>query len=298
MLQKPSPRHWVLLTYLCIAWGFSFLLIAVALDSFPPVTLVTLRLLVGAGILYLIMRRQGLSLPRERRWWGYFVLLSIMGNLIPFTLISWAEVHISSGQAGLLMALMPISTMLLAHYFVAHEQLTPRRVAGVVAGFVGVGILVGGDSFTDFDGPALWAQVAMVVATFSYSVNAVYAKRLPPLNGLVMATGSLMVGALINLPIALMVDQPWQLQTSSGAWMAVIALGFFSTGLATWVYFQLVSDCGPSFLAITNYIIPALSFAVGAFLLSEPVSVWQFVGLVVICSGIAISQPRHRRTVH
>ena len=86
-----------MLGYLCISWGFAFLLIALALDSFPPLTLVTIRLVVGALILYLIMRWQGLSLPRERRWWLYFVALSIMGNLLPFTLISWGQLHIPSG---------------------------------------------------------------------------------------------------------------------------------------------------------------------------------------------------------
>jgi drug/metabolite transporter (DMT)-like permease len=294
MLQRPQGRHWAMLGYLCIFWGFAFLLITLALDSFPPLTLVTVRLVVGAAMLYLIMRWQGLSLPRERRWWQYFVALSIMGNLLPFTLISWAEIHIPSSQAGLLMALMPISTMVLAHYFVAHERLTPLRILGVAAGFVGVTILVGGDALAGLGGTSLVAQVAVVVATFAYAVNTVYAKRLPPLNGLVMATGSLIVSTLIILPFSLVVDQPWLLQTNVSSWAAVLTLGLFSTGLATWIYFVVVYDCGPSFLSLSNYIIPALSFAAGAILLAEPVNAWQFLGLVAICMGIAISRPQKR----
>ncbi len=295
MLQVPRAIHWVMLTYLCMAWGFAFLLIAVALGSFPPLTLVTLRLLTGAMMLYLIMRWQGLSLPRERRWWAYFVGLSILGNLVPFTLISWAELHISSGQAGLLMALTPISTMILAHFFLAHEQLTPRRFTGVVAGFAGVSVLIGGDSIADLGGAGLWAQLAVVAATFSYAINGIYTKRLPQLNGLVMATGSLMVGTVILLPVCLVLEQPWLLQTSAESWLAALCLGLFSTGLATWVFFIVVSDCGPSFLSLINYIIPALSFAAGALLLGEAVNGWQFVGLVAICIGIAVSQPRRPR---
>ena len=148
MLQRPRAIHWAMLGYLCLAWGFAFALIAVGLEAFAPLTLVTLRLLVGAIILYVIMRWQGHALPRDRQWWIYFTLLSVMGNLIPFTLIAWAQVHISSGQAGLLMALMPISTMVLAHYFVDHEQLTSRRIIGVVAGFAGVSALIGGSAGT------------------------------------------------------------------------------------------------------------------------------------------------------
>jgi len=281
-----------MLGYLCLAWGFAFLLIAIALPSFPPLTLVTVRLGVGALALYLIMRYQGLALPTERRWWRHFSLLTILGNLIPFSLISWAEVHISSGQAGLLMALMPISTMILAHYFVEHEQLTPRRVLGILAGFAGVAVLVGGDALAGLGGAGLGAQLAVIAATFSYAVNSVYAKRLPPINGLVAATGSLLIGTLIMLPLSLLLDQAWQLHPSAGAWLAAIALGLLSTGLATWVYFLVVSDCGPGFLSLCNYIIPALSFAAGALLLGEPVSGWQFLGLIVVCGGIAISQPR------
>ncbi len=283
-----------MLAFLCVVWGFSFLLIALALNSFPPLTLVCLRLVVGAGILYLLMHWQGLFLPRELRWWSYFTLLSILGNLVPFLLISWAEVHIASGQVGLLMALMPISTMVLAHFFVDYERLTARRLIGVFAGFLGVTVLVGGDALSGLGGVSLVAQLAVVAAGFAYAVNSVYAKRLPSINGLVMATGSLIVGSLIMVPLTLLIDQPWELQVSAASWAAVIALGLFSTGLATWVYFLLVSDCGPNFLSLCNYIIPALSFAAGAILLGEAVNSWQFIGMIAICSGIAISRPKKR----
>jgi drug/metabolite transporter (DMT)-like permease len=295
MLQRPRAIHWAMLGFLCLVWGFAFALIAVGLEAFAPLTLVTLRLLVGALILYAIMRWQGQALPRDKHWWVYFALLSIMGNLVPFTLIAWAEIHISSGQAGLLMALMPISTMVLAHYFVDHERLTPRRIIGVVAGFAGVSALIGSNAFSGLGGVGLIAQIAVIVATFSYAVNSVYAKRLPALNGLVMATGSLIVGFLIMFPFCLIIDQPWQVQASAGPWLATIALGLLSTGLATWVYFLVVSECGPNFLSLTNYIIPALAFAAGAVLLGEPFSAWQFVGLIAICCGIAISQPKRPR---
>ena len=278
---------------LCMAWGLAFLLIAIGLKSFPPLTLVTLRLAVGAFVLYLIMRWQGLKLPADRRWWMRFILLTMLGNLIPFTLISWGQLHIASSQAGLLMALVPISTMVLAHFFVAYERLTAQRILGVLAGFAGVAALVGGEALSGLGGASLPAQLAIIAATFSYAVNNVFSKRLPAHNGLVTATGSLITGALVILPFCLLLEQPWDLQIDTGPLLASIALGVFSTGLATWIYFVVVSNCGPNFLSLINYIIPALSFAAGALLLGEAVNSWQFVGLVAICSGIAISQ--HRR---
>jgi drug/metabolite transporter (DMT)-like permease len=218
----------------------------------------------------------------------------MLGNLIPFTLISWGQLHIASSQAGLLMALVPISTMVLAHFFVAYERLTAQRILGVLAGFAGVTALVGGEALSGLGGASLPAQLAIIAATFSYAVNNVYSKRLPTHNGLVTATGSLIAGALVILPFCLALERPWELQVDAGPLLATIALGVFSTGLATWVYFVVVSNCGPNFLSLINYIIPALSFAAGALLLGEPVNSWQFVGLAAICSGIAISQHRRR----
>jgi drug/metabolite transporter (DMT)-like permease len=280
---------------LCMAWGFAFLLVAIGLDSFPPLTLVTLRLLVGALVLYLIMRWQGLKLPGDRHWWLRFTLLTLLGNLVPFTLISWGQMRIASGQAGLLMALVPISTMVLAHFFVAHEQLTARRALGVLAGFAGVAALIGGDALSELGGANFPAQLAIVTATFSYAVNNIYSKRLPAHNGLVTATGSLITGVLVILPFCLLLERPWELQIHAGPLLATVALGVFSTGLATWVYFVVVTNCGPNFLSLINYIIPALAFAAGALLLGEAVNSWQFVGLAAICSGIAISQGRRQR---
>ena len=293
-VQTPRVTDWVMLGCLCMAWGFAFLLIAIGLKSFPPLTLVTLRLAVGAFVLYLIMRWQGLKLPADRHWWMRFTLLTLLGNLIPFTLISWGQLHIASSQAGLLMALVPISTMVLAHFFVAYERLTAQRILGVLAGFAGVTALVGGEALSGLGGASLPAQLAIIAATFSYAVNNVYSKRLPTHNGLVTATGSLIAGALVILPFCLVLERPWELQVDAGPLLATIALGVFSTGLATWVYFVVVSNCGPNFLSLINYIIPALSFAAGAMLLGEPVNSWQFVGLAAICSGIAISQHRRR----
>lgn len=294
MMQSPRPVHWLMLLYLSLFWGLAFYLIAVALRGFPPLTIVWLRLAVGAVVLYLFMRWQGGRLPSDLGWWGRFVLLSLCGNLLPFTLITWAETRISSGQAGLLMALMPLSTVLLAHFYVAHEQLTTRKLFGVVVGFLGVTILVGTDVLSGLGGGQLLAQFAVLAATLSYAVNSVYTKRLPPIETLVVAAGSLLAGALVLLPLVLVVDRPWTLEPGLEAWVASISLGVFSTGLATWVYFKVVSDCGPSFLSVINYLIPAIAFAAGAVFLGESAQPYQFIGLLVIFAGIALSQSRRR----
>jgi len=179
---------------------------------------------------------------------------------------------------------------------VAHEQLTQRRLLGIGLGFVGVAVLVGTEVLSEFGGSQLLAQLAVLAATLSYAVNSVYTKRLPPINTLVVSTASLIAGTVVLLPLMLLVDRPWTLQPEADAWIAAIALGVFATGLATWVYFKVVSDCGPSFLSIINYLIPAIAFAAGILFLGEAAKATQFIGLVVILAGIALIQPRRKKS--
>ncbi|MCP4466902.1 MAG: DMT family transporter [Halioglobus sp.] len=291
-MQAPQTKHWLLLGTLSLAWGFAFYLIAVALESFQPLTIVNIRLAVGATTLYWVMRWQGHRFPREGHWWGRFALLTLLGNLIPFSLITWAETEISSSQAGLLMALMPISTMVLSHFFVHGDTLTPRRLFGVFLGFGGVVVLVGGEALEGMGGSALLAQLAVLLATLAYASNAVHAKRLPPIDTIVVSTGSLGVGALMLLPFTLYLEPPAAIMPSLDALSATLTLGIVSTGLATWMYFRVVTDCGPSFLSIINYIIPAIAFAAGVLFLNETAQPSQFAGLLLILAGIALTQNR------
>ena len=291
-MQAPQTKHWLLLGTLSLAWGFAFYLIAVALESFQPLTIVNIRLAVGATTLYWVMRWKGHRFPREGHWWGRFALLTLLGNLIPFSLITWAETEISSSQAGLLMALMPISTMVLSHFFVHGDTLTPRRLFGVFLGFGGVVVLVGGEALEGMGGSALLAQLAVLLATLAYASNAVHAKRLPPIDTIVVSTGSLGVGALMLLPFTLYLEPPAAIAPSLDALSATLTLGIVSTGLATWMYFRVVTDCGPSFLSIINYIIPAIAFAAGVLFLNESAQPSQFAGLLLILAGIALTQNR------
>ncbi|EEB78929.1 MAG: DMT family transporter [Halioglobus sp.] len=294
-MQPPQLKHWLLLFLLSLAWGFAFYLIAIALESFPPLTIVNIRLAVGAATLCMVMHWQGHRLPREAGWWWRFALLTILGNLIPFSLITWAETEISSSQAGLLMALMPISTMVLSHFFVHEDALTPRRLCGVMLGFGGVVVLVGGEALKGIGGSALLAQLAVLTATVAYASNTVYAKRLPPIDTVVVATGSLSVGTLLLLPFTLYLEHALWVAPSFNALAATLTLGIVSTGLATWTYFRVVTDCGPSFLSIINYIIPAIAFAAGVMFLGESAEPSQFAGLLLILAGIALTQNRALR---
>ena len=175
-MTESSFKHWALLGYLVLVWGFAFALIAVALERFHPVFIVWSRLLMGALVVWCVWRWDGGVWALGREWWPRLTVLSMTGNVIPFSLIAWAEQSVPSAEVGILMALMPIATLLLAHWLLEHEPFTLYRLSGVAVGFVGVLLLVGDDLFFQTGGGQWPGQVATLLATLSYAFNGVYVK--------------------------------------------------------------------------------------------------------------------------
>jgi len=293
-MQIPTVKHWALLGYLVLFWGFAFGLIAMALEAFHPVAVVWSRLTLGALVMLLVLRWQKGRIPWAGRWPLRMMLLSITGNVIPFTLIAWAEQRVASGEVGLLMALMPIAILVMGHYFLEHERMTPLRLIGVAMGFAGVILLMGDTVFAGSDTERLWGQIAAVTATLCYAINGIYTKRLPRFDPVAITAGSLVAGSLILLGPALWLQDWSNPLLNPSAWGALVVLGIFSTGMATWVYFVVVSEVGPGFLSTINYLIPAVAFVVGVLLLREPVAANQLIALAAILAGVWLIQPRHR----
>ena len=196
-MAQSTVKHWALLGYLVLVWGFAFALIAVALESFHPLFIVWCRLWMGALVVWCVWRWRQQRWRLGREWWPRLTLLSLTGNIIPFSLIAWAEQSVPSAEVGILMALMPIATLLLAHWLLDHEPLTWRRFAGVVVGFAGVALLVGDDLLSAGASGQWPGQVAALLATVSYAFNGVYAKRLPAENPVALSVGTLAIGSLL-----------------------------------------------------------------------------------------------------
>lgn len=291
-MARPTPLHWLMLGYLVMVWGLAFYLIAVALEALLPVTVVWARLGLGALVMAAVLLATGKRLPKARIWWGRMLVLSLTGNVMPFFLISWAELSVTSGEVGMLMALMPITTLLLAHRLLEYERLTPLRLAGVAIGFGGVALLLGEDVLLGVAGDRLPGQLATMLATLCYAANGIYAKRLPRFDAVEIACGSLMLGCLLLTGPVVVLQPRLELSESGDALLALLVLGVLATGFATWVYFRVVSDCGPGFLSTINYLIPAVATLAGALLLDEQFGWVQGAALVLVVVGVWLIQPR------
>ena len=291
-MMPPKPKHWALLFYLVLFWGFAFGLIAMALEVFHPVALVWGRLTLGAIIMAGVLIYKRLSLPKDPVWLLRLLILSVTGNVLPFVLVAWAEQHVASGEVGLLMALMPITTLVMGHYFLTHERFTQQRMMGVFLGLAGVALLLGDDWWVYGGELRLTGQLVTLFATFCYAANGIYAKRLPPIDPVVLAAGSLAVGSILLLGPALWFQDLSQSLEIPSAWLALFVLGTMATGVATWVYFIVVGEVGPGFLSTINYLIPGVAFLVGITVLGETAGWPQYTALLLVLSGVWLIQPR------
>lgn len=279
---------------LSLMWGTGFAFISVALRSLPPITVVWIRLTIAALVLLAIQLARGIPLPRERDAWMRFALLGFVGDVLPFCLIGWGMQVVDSSAAGILMATMPVCTLLLAHLFVTGERLTISRALGFVLAFTGVVVLIGPEALRALGGEPRTAvrQLAVLAGAVCYAVNAILARRIPPTSPLVLSTCSLLAAAAMMLPLALFADQPWRLEPSFGALATTLWLGLVPTALATLAYFRLIASAGPTFSSLVSFLIPPIAVLTGVVALGEHLAPSALVALVLVLAGLALGQRR------
>ncbi|MEE2674386.1 MAG: EamA family transporter [Myxococcota bacterium] len=287
-----SAGDWARLLGLVVIWGTAFLFIDLSVETIPPATLVTARVGIAAIVLLIAVRFRGLALPGPGALWLRFLLLACVGNAIPFFAISWGQQRVSSGLAGILMAVMPLTTLLLAHFFLPGQHMTRRRTTGFVMGFAGVVVLTGPDTLSLLGGAQsdIVFQLAVLMGALCYATNSILAERMVTTQPLVSAACVMLMASLVILPVSLWVDRPWQLAPSPLSLVSVVWLGLVPTGAATVLYFRIVSSAGSTFLSLMNYLIPGVALATGIVLGGESFEWHILAALALILAGLFTSQ--------
>ncbi len=287
-------RHIALLLLLAALWSSSFTMIKVAVETLPPLTLVAARLGVAAIILMVFLKIRGQKLPLFGRDWIAFFIVAFTGNSLPFFLITWGEVSIDSGKAAILMALMPLATVVLAHFYTSTDKITPQKFVGIIVGLIGIVILVGPKALMGF-GSHLFSEMAVAAAAVSYAVTTVVIRRMPSGGDPIERSGAVMICASLQMvPLSMIMDKPWLLDPTQASLLANLYIGIFPTALAAIIHFQLVAARGTTFFALINYIIPCMGVTWGAIFLNEIISLNMIFALGVILSGIAIANIRKK----
>ncbi len=282
-------RYWPLLFLLGAIWGASYLFIKVALDDVEPAPMMAIRALV-AGLMLLgylaLTLGAGRALEELRASWKPTLVLGAVNAAVPFWLIAWGEQHVDSSVAGIAQSTVPIFTFLLATRFLPHEPVGATRIAGVALGLVGVVVLAGLDPRGGW--LAVAGTLAVVLSSLSYASAGVYGQlSVRTVSGPVLATGSMLAGGLLLVPIALFQLPDHAPDTASIASLA--ALTILGTAFAQLVLFRMLRLFGSRKLSVVTYLIPGFAVFYGAVLLDEPVTFAALGGLVLILAGVALA---------
>ena len=284
-----NRSDWLILLVLALIWGGAFLFIGVAVRHVQPLTYVWLRLTIAAAGMWLFLKARGQRLDLPRQVWGSILLLALLNNAIPFALFGWGQTHIASGLASILNATTPIWGVVVAHFLTQDERMTPRKVAGVLLGFGGVATMIGPSLLSDLGAGAL-AELACVIAGLSYALAAVWARRFRKLgiSPFSVTTGQLTAGALMMLPVSMIVDRPWtHAFPPVSAWAAITALALMCTALGYVLYFRLINHAGATNALLVTLLVPPVAILLGALFLDETLAPQDFAGLALIALGLA-----------
>jgi len=292
-----SGSDWVLLIVLSILWGGSFFFAKVAVAQLPPLTIVLGRVVIAALALHILIVATGQRMPRDQKLWRDFLIMGLLNNAIPFSLIFWGQQEIASGLAAILNATTPLFTVLVANIFTAEEKVTPAKLCGVALGILGVALMIGLDATSGL-GNHLIPELAVVAAAISYAFAGVFGRRFRGRPPLIVAAGQLTGSSALMLPLALLVDRPWSLATPGTATCAaVIGLALLSTSLAYVIYFRILGRAGATNLLLVTFLIPVSALLLGIAFLGETLNPHHLIGMALIGLGLAAIDGRPLRLI-
>ncbi len=287
-------RNWLSLIILSILWGGSFFFVEIAVQDLPTFTIVVCRVVLAALILNLVMVMQGQHMPNPataagRRIWAAFLVMGLINNAIPFSLIVWGQAHIASGVASILNATTPLFAVVVTHLMTSDERMTLPRLTGVILGIIGVAVLIGGTALQSL-GVNVVAQLAVLGAAISYAFAGTFGRRFKTMgiSPIATATGQVSASSLLMLPLVLAVDQPWTLaMPSTGTVLALIALAALSTALAYILYFHILASSGATNVLLVTFLVPVSAIMLGILFLNESLGTKHIIGIALIGAGLA-----------
>lgn len=288
---KMGMAEWIYLLVLSVIWGSSFVLIEYALKSFSPFFTVFLRVFIGALTLTVILAAQGVLLPRDRKMWVLFLIMGILQNALPFSLITWGQQYITAGLSSIFNGTTPFFAVILAHFFTQNEKATPGKVIGVMFGIVGVVVIIGPDNLSQFSFENLGA-FAVLGAAVCYAVALVVGVQFKGLNPGVIPAGMLWMASFIMLPPVLLGGAPVTAELTVSAVGAVIALGVVCSAIAFIIFYRILEKGGATNTSLVTFLVPVSALLMAWLLLGETLSLMELSGIGLIFCGLVVVDGR------
>jgi drug/metabolite transporter (DMT)-like permease len=289
---KLDARSWALLVALALLWSASFIFIKVGATEIPILTLVLLRVGLAALVLNAVAILGRRPYPKRPAVIGSYFVMGVLNNVFPFALIVYATARLGAGAASILNATTPIFTLLVAHVATRDEKITPPKLAGILLGFAGVAALTDPRAVVGLGGDFV-AVAAMLAATFSYGLSAIYGRRFRSIDPIVSATCQLSASTLMLLPIVVLHDHPFGLPFPGiAAASSVAGLALLSTALAYVIFFALITRAGGTNTMLVTLLIPVGGVFLAWALLGEPLTGAEAAGMTLIVLGLVVIDGR------
>lgn len=275
-------RDWVLLLVLAVLWGGSFFFVEVALAGLAPLAVVWCRVAGGALVLFVMLRLWGVALPAGWAQWRAVAVMGVLNNALPFTFFALAQGRLGGGVAAILNAMTPMLTV-VALFALVGERPGAGRVLGVLAGFAGVAVMMGGA--VEGEG---WAKLLCLCAAGCYALASVWGRRLWRMGVAPMAAafGQCLSAAVVLLPVAIGL-RVWEGVTAGPVeWGAVAGLAVLSTAVAYAIFFRLFSNVGAVNVQLVTFLIPLVAVGLGVAVLGERLEARHLGGAALIGLGL------------
>ena len=288
-IRKPTLGDAFLLVLMGFVWGSAFLAIKVAVFETGTVLLVFLRILTALVPLWIYMVWRGASFPDNRFDWLLLVVMSLLNTVIPFFLLSWAGLYISSGVMALIMGLGPLLSLVVSHISTHDDRYSTSKLLGMLIGFAGLVLIIGGDALNGVTADLL-GDLAVVVAITCYAVASAMVRKVRATAKEAMATVNMIVSAAVLVPVVFLVETPDIGTLSTGAVVAILYLGVVTTGIGYLLRFHLVLTVGQTYMSMASYIMPIVGVGLGTVFLDEPLSADIVAALCLVLAGFAVAR--------
>lgn len=276
-----SRRGWLLFALIGFIWGVPYLFMKVAVAELSISVIVFSRLAIGAMLLIPIAMHQGV-LQSARVHLKYILFYAVLEMVIPWTLITNAQRNLSSGVVALLVATVPIWATLFAHHTGDSTAAHRIRIFGISIGLVGIILIVGIESLSDFGNIFALFQVLVAAAAYAWATNMI-SRKVKGVSGVAINGIAMTAASLLFLPVAV-INAPATMPSLS-ATLATIGLGILCSGIAFWVFFIVLDEIGPARASLVVYPNTAVAVLLGVVILDEPITLAILVGLPLVLIG-------------
>ena len=283
-MRQPKLLDYLLLILLALIWASAFFNIKIATYSFGPITIAFLRVFFGAIPVLLLCYYKKIKIEAFSKDWHWFAMIGFINLVAPFFLIAYGVQSVQSNLAAILMSTTPLSSTVLGHFYTKNEKFNFIKTIGILIGFSGIlylfsdNILINENNF--------FSAILILLGSTCYVIGGVLTLKISKKKN-ENVTGSILVWAvLILIPIASIVEQPWNILPRLDSTISVIYLGLVSTGIAWLLRFRILVNNGLIFQSQVSYLIPIFGTILSYIFLKELITFKVLISLIAVSVGI------------